>query len=290
MTKLTKPATVVFILLDLSLKGGGISYQLTLNADACREIHLGRFSIPAGSDVATSMPTNSQCHYEIRSEVGSELYFAAACVSYVHPQSWPLAPEKYAVDLNHPSNARRIDDRVWSSAAPLLRGRTNGPPDDAQGDHVSLPNKQPHEPYKGPPPTKGPLLKRSGPKWSDAGRPAIFTNVSPSIVRAAVSSWEGEDWGPELGGFGKGKTKGHFWVDIYVAATADALVRIRGSFDGPEPEAFMDNDAAAFYSDRYYIMPVGHSSDGNFDLRRLLICDLDAAARDNSANPQRSQP
>ena len=56
------------------------------------------------------------------------------------------------------------------------------------------------------------------------------------------------------------------------------MVRLKGSFDGAEPYTFQEG--AVWFGDRYYVLPMGRTmGSGEFSLRRLLVCDVDAAAR-----------
>jgi hypothetical protein len=82
--------------LDVSTLGGSISYQVTLNADACHEVNLGKFSVPDGLGPIMDHPNFGQCRMEVRSGGESELFLGVACDGW--PGSWPFAPEKYAVD------------------------------------------------------------------------------------------------------------------------------------------------------------------------------------------------
>jgi len=251
----------------VSLQGGSIAFQVTLNPTACHEVNLGRFTVPpeSGRPMIYGV-TYGGCRHELRSGGEKQLYFAVACAG--RPGPWPVAPEKYAVDLSHPSSFRRIDETTWKSAPPLPRSEKGEPP---------RPDDSGYQVYNGP------LLKRSGPSWYGKGLPTpIRTHLSWTMNRAAVNSWDGRD---EAGTIldpswsGRNHIKGHFWIDMYDTASAEPLVRIEGAFDGAEPVHFMGNDAS-FYSDRYYVIPVGRTKgNGEFGLQQLLVCDLDAASR-----------
>jgi hypothetical protein len=91
------------------------------------------------------------------------------------------------------------------------------------------------------------------------GSGPIKTFLSLSGNRAAVNSWDGVD---EVYGFmdldelfKSSKINGYYWVDIYETSSGQPLVRIQGSFHGAEPCVFQGH--AAWYSDRYYIFPIG---------------------------------
>jgi hypothetical protein len=259
--------------LDVSMLGGSISYQVTLNAGACHEVHLGKFTLPEETGPVMEGPTFGRCEMAVRSGGESELFFGVAC--HGRAGSMPFAPEKYAADPSHPGKARRIDETTWQSAPVLPRSTKGGPPD----------RREPGYWYQGH------LLERSGPSWYGEGTPELIdTRWSWSMNRAAIHSWNGINETHSIldpTSFGRNHVKGHFWIDMYDVATAEPLIRIRGSFNGPVPSAFMGQ--AVFYSDRYYVIPAGrNTADGEFRMQHLLICDLDAAAKkDNRGLRQR---
>lgn len=103
--------------------------------------------------------------------------------------------------------------------------------------------------------------------------------------RISVKSWDGlditYDYADPTTLFQREKVKGQFWIDIYDTTSGQRLIKIQGSFQGARPSAFLGH--AYWYGTRYYMMPVGSTSlPGAFNLRRLLICDADAAARMNA--------
>ena len=131
---------------------------------------------------------------------------------------------------------------------------------------------------------QGPPMPRSGPKWEGTGGNGgpLRTLFTATSNRAAVNSWDGVDitysFLDPTSLFQRNKVQGSYWIDIYETATAKPLVRIQGSFSGAEPYEFQEH-RAGWYSDRYYVLPVGHAADTyHFNLRRLLICDVDAAS------------
>jgi hypothetical protein len=195
--------------------------------------------------------------------------FAAAC-DEGRPHSWLVAREKYAVDLNHPDKAREIDEITWESAAPLKRADVRWAPSRVGERGVQ---------------DKGKLFEKSGPSWMGKYGQPVDAHVSASGGRIAVNSWEGiEDHGGDQAGYPgfiwQVHVKGRYWIDIYDTASAKPLARIQGAFHGPSPSSFLGYNPA-FYSDRFYILPVGGTTgpDHGFNLRRLLVCDLDAMGR-----------
>ena len=251
--------------------GGSVSYHTTLNPEACHEVHLGRFTIPKRVAFLQDAYTG-YCRVALRSGGETVLYFGMVCLE---PGGFP-SPEKYAVDLSGRTRTHRIDDEEWRSAQEVRSSlRTIHPrPEDAGIQY------------------KGPVLPRSGPEWfgEGAGNPAP-SHLSLTGIRAAVNSWDGFEiiysFLDPTSLFKRSKVKGRYWVDLYDTRSAKPLIRIQGSFHGAAPSSFLGY--AGFYSDRYYIMPVGGTTHGyEFSLRRLLVCDADAAShKDNSGFKER---
>jgi hypothetical protein len=248
--------------------GGGVTYKVTLNPDACREVHLGGFTVPKGAAPGMEHVQAGNCQFEVRTAGEERLFIGIACTDNL--AHWLLCTEKYAVDLSHPHNFRRIDEAVWQAASPLARSI-----------HGVTPVAEERGVYY-----RGLLLERSGPSWSGSGfNEAIATFFNYTSRRAAANSWDGiYDVGTILDPTwsGRNRINGHFWVDIYETHSGRPLTRIKGSFNGGGPFNFQGE--AAWYGDRYYVMPVGSASgNGDFGLRTPLICDLDAPARNTSS-------
>jgi hypothetical protein len=253
---------------------GSMSYVVTQNPSACHEVHLGVLTKPPEINYVGDVGVNvSYCHLEIRAAGETELYLAAACqFDTPHSQTFPLTAEKYAVDLDHPNKVRRIAEQTWQSTMPL---RWVGP----GGIEPTRPTA-PGISYRGH------IFEKSGPKWSGVGAGPIGAPVSVESLRVAVNSWDGLDIRYDFLDptvlFQNDKVKGEFWTDIYDVASGQRLIQIQGSFDGADPGKFLGY--AVWYGTRYYVMPVGKTSWlGTFNLRRLLICDADAAARMNGS-------
>jgi hypothetical protein len=77
--------------------GGSMSYQVTQNPGACREVHLDRLTNPPEITLHDEGVNASYCHLEVRAAAETELYLAAACalISHSH-ETFPLVREKYA--------------------------------------------------------------------------------------------------------------------------------------------------------------------------------------------------
>jgi hypothetical protein len=259
-------AWTVFLGFCFSMQGfgGSMTYTVTLNPEVCREVRLRRFTAPRG--VVPTVPTDDAstgyCHIEIRWPGEKELYLTAVCGGR---RVSKVAPEKYAVDLSGRKGTRRISDEEWQSAVQLPRSENGfSPRPDDRGVQYN-----------------GPLLEKSGPRWAGIGDEPPRTLLSSSMNRAAVNSWDGFDITHSFldpTSFGKrNKIQGQYWIDVYETGNARPLVRIQGSFHGAEPYKFQSHEA--WYSDRYFLLPVGGTmGSGDFNLRRLLVCDVDAAA------------
>jgi hypothetical protein len=244
-----------------------MSYQVTLNPGACHEVHLGVLRKPPEiPHLSAGAVTAIECHLEIRSAGETELYFAAACQwgsSHSH-----LTQEKYAVNLSRPDKVRRMYEQTWQSATPLWWGGLGGIPPRHPADRgISY---------------KGLLFEKSGPRWSGVGSGPFDAKDSQNGSKISVSSWDGfditYDYADPAAAFQQDKVKGRFWTDIYDTRSGERLIQVQGSFDGARPTAFLGE--AAWYGTHYYVMPVGSTSwPGAYNLRRLLICDADAAAR-----------
>ena len=244
-----------------------MTYAVTLNQEVCHEVRLGRFTAPRG--VVPVVPTDDAltgyCHIEIRTPGENELYLAAVCGGR---RTHLPAIEKYVVDLSGRRGTRRISEAEWEGATELPRSENRFYPVRPEDRGVQH---------------KGPVLERSGSGWAGRGSGPVDSLLSQSMNRGAVNSWDGYDITYTFldpSSFGKrNRVQGRYWVDIYDTGSGQPLVRIQGSFHGAEPYHFQGE--AAWYGDRYYVMPIGRTlwDQYEFNLRRLLICDVDAAAR-----------
>jgi hypothetical protein len=257
----------------------GITYKVTLNPDACHEVNLPRLTKPPRIAYVDNVEAGV-CRYEIRSARETQLYITAACGGAGKDKFVP-AREKYAVDLSRQGATRRIDEETWLTAPQLPRTGLETP------QNVILPrDSESSIRYKGS------LLARSGPAWHGVGATAVPTFLSESTNRATVNSWDGEEivysFLDPTSGFKRNKVKGRYWIDLYDATLGARLLQIQGAFRGVGPRQFQGE--AAWYSDRYYVMPLGGTLGLGLQvgLKRLLICDVDAASRkDNSGLRER---
>jgi hypothetical protein len=243
-----------------SILAGSVSYSVTVNPQACHEIHLGRLTVPVGALPVYDV-TSDYCRPDLRTAEEALLYATAACHG---PQNtWIPAPEKYAVDLSGSRGTHRISEQQWNAAQELPRSKSSFQPFLSSAFNS---------------------LRPSGTKWMGEGAVFPWSHLSPSGARAAINSWDGFDVTYTFldpTSFGKrDKVGGKYWVDIYEFATARPLIRVQGTFHHAEP-TFLDE--ANWYSDRFYVMPVGRTSHGyEFNQRDLLVCDADKAERADS--------
>jgi hypothetical protein len=113
--------------------------------------------------------------------------------------------------------------------------------------------------------------------------------VSPGQSRIVTFGWDGlikypggegiNPFNPASGGNYKGK----YWINVYDVGSAARLIQIQGDFGGFDP--FGDPRASLFLTGRYYVF----SLDGGKH-RKLLICDVDAAALAKGAVAQDPPP
>jgi hypothetical protein len=245
----------------------GVTYRVTENPDVCQEVHLGWMTPPR--EGATDVVDTGNCQYEMRSAGEMALYVSALCQA----RALLTVPQKFAVDLSKKGRVHRISEADWDSAPRLPQAAGAIPPDkDARG--VS---------YKG-----GPLLERSGPRWTGEGfNPLITATVDPSRERVAVFSWDGSNiiysFMDPSSGFRRSKVKGRYWIDIYEAATGRRLTRIEGFFKNYSPDSLLGQ--ASKWFGEYFVMPLGRTTDGGASimLQKFLICDTEAASRKSAS-------
>jgi hypothetical protein len=246
---------------------GGVTYRVTENADVCQEIHLGWMTPPPLT--ITDVVDSGHCDYEIRNGGEKILYVSAVCNGPT-----PLTVrQKFAIDLSKKGHVRRISDVDWDSVSRLPQSAGGiSPEKDARG--VS---------YMG-----GPLVERSGPRWTGEGfNPLITAKLDPSRERVAVFSWDGFNISYSFmdpsSAFRRNKIEGRYWIDIYEAATGRPLTKIEGSFKNFSPDSLLG--WASRWFGEYFVMPLGRTTDGGASimLQTFLICDTDAASRKSKA-------
>src|ERR1700722_6772585 len=187
---------------SLSSYGGSVNYSVTLNPGACREIRVGRFTVPPGTLPVYDVNTG-YCRTALRAAGEALLYVTAACVG--PRNTWVPAPQKYSVDLSGRKDTRRITETEWETASELsMSERPLFPrPDVIKWD--------------------GRILQPSGPTWKGIGTNVPWSHLSSTGARAAINSWDGFEITYTFldpTSFGqRDKVKGEYWVDIYETAT-----------------------------------------------------------------------
>ncbi len=242
-----------------------------MNADACHEVNLPRLTKPPGIGYVTRVETG-YCRYEIRNAEESLLYLTAACGG-IGKNKFVPAKEKYSANLGSRGVTRKIDEATWEAAPQFPR---SGREDITK--HQLPRDGEPGIRYNNH------LLERSGPVWHGIGDGAYPTVLNWTNSRAAVNSWDGVDitysFLDPASAFKRNKEKGSYWIDIYDTNSGERLIKIQGTFSGIGAVEILQ--PPAWYSDRYYVMPLGTG------LKRLLICDVDAAShKGNSVLKQR---
>lgn len=235
---------------------GSVTYRVSENAAACSDVRIPAWTRPAGSGDPAWQINTWGCEYDVRTR-GQLLYLGLSCGSALY---WRMI-EKYAVDLRHPEGIREIGEAMWDTASvqePTMGGVWADSPRQ-QGD-------------------AGAKFPKSGPKYAGAA-------PSPGGSRIAVDSWSGTVRDPpQIFGEYPGSSlrfikdmmlaryDGQYWIDIYDQASIRRLVQIRGDFHGDSPVYFQGK--AKWLNGRYYLLPLDPRG-----MRRLLVCDIDAAAR-----------
>jgi hypothetical protein len=246
---------------------GEITYQLSGDTAACSEIRIPKWTRPPKVDDFLAVASHS-CGYDLRKSVDAILIG----LSCGYSMKWRMS-EKYVVDLRHPESIRLVDENTWETATVLDRG-TDG--------FWNAFLKEGASPSR---------LAKSGPKWGGGA-------ASQGRSRGAVYSWSGtlrDPIGPPpyegsvadsleglLFPWTQPRYEGHYWTDIYDVASATRLVQIRGDFHREHPDNFQG--AARWFAGRFYLMPLEpnslfHVPQNQDGMRRLLICDADAAAK-----------
>jgi hypothetical protein len=229
----------------------GLSYQVTDGGGACQEVQIPGWTKPDEPD---------RCQYDFRSPREGVVYLGLSCNAVV---SWSRSPQKYALIPLRGKTTDRISQAQWD-AAPLLWTSEQG-----------------YRGYGGPTDSvayaeyKSKRFPRSGLRWPLATSGEL---VSPGQARIAIFGWDGViEYPTGEGIFGVnaafgGRYKGKYSIDIYDVASTARLIHIQGDFRGFDP--FNDARASLFLTGRYYQF----SLDGEKH-KKMLVCDIDAAAR-----------
>ncbi len=224
---------------------GGISYKVADTANACQEVHIPKWTNPDPNSLGID---TSVCRYSFRSPDSSSLFVGVMC-------NMKRAQEKYAIDSRLRGGVRRLSESEWDSASPLWPSgsRSDLRP---QADGLAF---------------LGHLFPKSGRKWG----PGDNASVNQGSTRIVVYSWGGVIDYCTNGPFNCYKwddhVHGNYWIDLFDVQSATRLIRIQGKFRGREPGDV--ESPSVWPNSRYFVVPVEPKG-----MRRLLVCDVDAAA------------
>jgi hypothetical protein len=243
--------------LVMCARSDSVSYRVTVGAGACHELRVSTWTPPEEMTSRLQTIQSGNSVYEIRTPREGELYIGLSCPT-PRGKSWPV-PEKYVANLKS-GRVERLDNSVWESALGLQRTSKFLFPLIFQDRGIEY---------------GGHILEKSGPKWAGPyDRPDIYPLISPMHTRLVLNSWDGIVRYVPLEGplLARDKVKGKFWIDLYDVASARRMIQIQGSFNGSPPSDIQG--AAAWFTEQYYVLPLAPKG-----MRRLLVCDVDAADR-----------
>jgi hypothetical protein len=239
----------------LCVDAAGLSYQVADGSGACQEVRIPAWSRPY---------LTSGCQYDFRSPHRDLVYLGLTCEA---GGIWYRSRQKYLLIPLGPKTAERISQADWD-ASPVLWTSEQG---DSGGRSPS--DSLAYVEYKGR------RFSRSGPKWPVSTSKDL---LSPGRARIAIFSWDGViryPGGGDEGGFlfvTPGHFRGKYWIDIYDIASAARLIQIHGDFHGFDPIGGARSNM--FLTGRYYVFSLDYEKE-----RKMLVCDVDAAARNKDA-------
>ena len=240
----------------LTANAGNITYRVADNPKACVEVRIPKWTAPPARGQDFHYIDRGICDFDVRSAGQSALYIGMSCGSVLR---WRVK-ETYALDLRQPPAVRRIDSKAWEETPVLVPSADSPVPVNYMADGVRYQDR---------------LFPKSGAQW-DLYHQAFS---SPGNSRIAVNSFDGvvkRPPGGDLASFNisvkRGHYEGKFWTEIYDISTARRLIQISGNFHGEDPMNFQGR--GAWLGGRYYAMPLDPKG-----MRRLLLCDIDMAAK-----------
>jgi len=230
-----------------------VTYLVSENAGACHEVRIPKWTRPANATLP--WPTSTWgCEYDIRSPGLAAIYIGLSCGS---PSYWRMK-ERYMLDLANPQNIGPVDDGSWEAAAVLEPG--NRRPLEAASYELNGLQYRNH------------LFPKSGANWDLYGKAL----GSPGESRVAVYSYDGIVERSYEGSRRPERFNGTYWTEIYDVASGKRLVQIHGRFQGVDLTELQGK--SYWYAGRFFLEPLEVNG-----MRRLLICDVDAAARSSDA-------
>lgn len=243
------------LLVSCTCWADSVTYRVTENAAACTEVRIPKWTPPV-RDGDRYWPVGSWgCEYDVRSAGGASLYLGLSCGSTVY---WRMK-EKYVVDLNNPQGIHPIDEGSWEASTVLEPWKHYGNPASARFP----PSGMEYE---------GHLYPKSGSNWDMYGKAL----PSPGRSRVAVYSYDGIVQRSYEPSFGPQRFDGTYWTEIYDVASTKRLIQIRGGFHGVDLTEFQGK--SYWLGGRFFVEPLGVHG-----MRRVLICDVDAAAKSRVA-------
>jgi hypothetical protein len=256
----------LFIFPACALFGASVTISPANARNACRVISLPRWkpaALPPGgydwSHYLIGAP--SVADWDFRSLDGGVLIGLSIHLDQ-YPPPWPVlySPDRYAADLTT-GRVRKASETEWRGAEPWVSFRKS-----ALRSGLVMKEKD-RLAYKGR------EYPHTGIKWPTVSEDA--SPVSKTENYLAVNSWDGEEGGGgDLPSFGSGgRTRGHYFVDVYDTNSGSLLLSVKGHF---HDFTALPNDlfrSSAWISTRYYMLPLNSEH-----LNKLLICDASKAA------------
>jgi hypothetical protein len=241
--------TLFSLLVSCICASGTLTYRVTENAAACSEVRIPKWTRQAGGGVDLWPISTWGCEYDVRSQ-GKTIYIGLSCGSVTY---WRMM-EKYGVDLSHTEEIRKIDEATWD-AGTVLEPEKFAQPEQA----IFQPNALKYQSH---------LYPKSGLNWDQYGKALI----SPGKSRMAVYSYDGVVKRSYEFSFKPQRFDGTYWTEIYDVASTNRLIQIRGEFHGVDLTEFQGK--SYWLGGRFFLQPLEVRG-----MRRLLICDVDAAAK-----------
>jgi hypothetical protein len=228
-----------------------VTYRVIGNAQACAEIQIPKWTRPAKGGDSTWPVGTWGCQFDVRNAGGASIYIGLSCGSSIY---WRMQ-EKYSVDLSNPKNIRKIDEPKWDAAIALEPWNHYGEPEQARFQVNGLEYQ-------------GHLFAKSGPQW-DLYSKAL---ASPGRSRVTVFSYDGTVQRSYEFSSKPEHFDGTYWTEIYDVSSTKRLIQIRGAFHGVDLTEVQGK--SSWLGGRYFLQPLEAHG-----MRRLLICDVDEAAR-----------
>jgi hypothetical protein len=245
--KLNCPLVSLFV--SQACFAASVTYLVSENAGACHEVQIPKWTRPPGQTEPLWPVGSWGCGYDLRSPSETSVYIGLSCGS---EGLWRMN-ERYAVELGKLAH-QSVDNASWEASAVLepetfglLKGAT------LQPDGLQYNDR---------------LFSKSGPKWDLYG---TYLS-SPGESRVAVYSYDGIVQRSYEFSLKPEHFDGTYWTEIYDVVSGKRLIQIRGKFKGVDLTELQGK--SSWYAGRFFLQPLEVNG-----MRRLLICDVNAAAR-----------